>query len=82
MKWLKRYRKRRLLGVAALVAVVVGVIWLNPASYEAVWEPMEAGVEAEGSASGGDEAGGDAAGEADGALATEILERSFIVIGR
>ena len=59
MKWLKRYRKRRLLGVAALVALVVGAICLNPASYEAVWEPAEAGVEAEGAA----EAGGDVTGE-------------------
>ena len=81
MKWLKRYRKRRLLGVAALVALVVGAICLNPASYEAVWEPAEAGVEAEGAASGGDEVGGGVGedggetGEADGPLATEILER-------
>lgn len=75
MKWLKRYRKRRLLGVVALVALVVGAICLNPASYEAAWEPAEAGVEAEGAASGGGEAGGDVTGEADGPLATEILER-------
>ena len=72
MKWLKRYRKRRLLGVAALVALVVGVICLNPASYEAVWGPGGVGGEGEGAASGG---GGDVAGEADGPLATEILER-------
>ena len=75
MKWLNRYRKRRLLGVAALVVLVVGAIWLNPASYEAVWEPAEAGVEAEGAANGDGEAGGDVTGEADGPLATEILER-------
>ena len=90
MRWLTRYRKRRLLGVLVLMGLVIGAVCLNPASYEAVWDWAGAGEENTGVGVAGVTDGGagmtdGGAGEmggveastdgAEGPLATEILEQ-------